>query len=263
MRSASLPAGTLRAARIPYLNTEPFLIGWDAEGISLRAATPRRLGEWAAAGELDAGPLSLVDLWRLEPEFEPLDDFGIAAKRAARSVLLFSRRPVAELEGASIGVTDQTSTSVRLLEVLLKFRHGVKPVLRAGFQASDDARLLIGDDALAAGAKGLEGFPQMLDLGTEWRAWQGMPFVFARWAVRRTVPPYLKQELASQLDRSLKLFEKRRGALASESARRLNLPADAVRSYWRGFSYRFGPAELAGEKAFRDLLTGKARGCGC
>ena len=54
----------LRIGRIPYLNCEPFFARLG--GVELVALNPRRLGEAVAAGELDAGPLSLVDQLRLE-----------------------------------------------------------------------------------------------------------------------------------------------------------------------------------------------------
>ena len=69
----------LRIGRIPYLNCEPFFARLG--GVELVALNPRRLGEAVAAGDLDAGPLSLVDQLRLEAHLEPLP-FGIATDHA-------------------------------------------------------------------------------------------------------------------------------------------------------------------------------------
>ena len=49
--------------------------------------------------------------------------FGIATQGATGSVLLWSHRPLAALNGATVGVTDETSTSVRLLRLLLVRRY--------------------------------------------------------------------------------------------------------------------------------------------
>jgi len=35
--------------------------------------------------------------------------------------------------------------------------------------------------------RGIEGLPHRYDLAEEWSAWQGLPFVFARWMVRTSV----------------------------------------------------------------------------
>jgi chorismate dehydratase len=253
----------LRIARIHYLNTDPFFTDEPMEGATLVSVHPRELGRLAAAGKVDAGLLSLADLWNLEAYFEPLGAYGLAAEGAVRSVLLFSKKPPAELAGATIGVTEQTSTSVRLLQVLLASRYGLEARFRAGFRAGDDARLLIGDEALRARESGLKGFPRVADLAEEWHAWRGLPFVFARWAVRRTVPAYLKVDLAARLDAALRENRRRRTALATAGAKRLGLPAAVVRDYLDGFTYRLGEREDRAETAFRDLVTGKVPGCGC
>ena len=55
------------------------------------------------------------------------------------------------------------------------------------FDGSADALLLIGDEALQAKKEGVQGFPIVTDLGEEWFEWQGTPFVFARWVVRKSL----------------------------------------------------------------------------
>ena len=67
----------MRVGRIPYLNSEPFY--WGLRGHDLPPLVPRALGHAVAAGEVDAGPLSLVDFFRLEPALAPLP-FGIATR---------------------------------------------------------------------------------------------------------------------------------------------------------------------------------------
>ena len=88
----------LRIGRIPYLNCEPFFARLG--GVELVALNPRRLGEAVAAGELDAGPLSLVDQLRLETTSSPCPSAS-PTDHAAQSVFLFSHRPLRELAGPS------------------------------------------------------------------------------------------------------------------------------------------------------------------
>jgi chorismate dehydratase len=90
------------------------------------------------AGKIEAGVLPVVEAWRLEDQFESLEPFGIAVKRRAMSVLLFSKRPWDQLDGARIGVTDQTATSAQLFKVLMEFREGFSVQLNGGFSDSDD-----------------------------------------------------------------------------------------------------------------------------
>ena len=87
-----------------------------------RRPPPRQLGEALARGEADAAALSLADFLRLEPTLEGLP-FGIATDGPARSVILFSDRAPAELDGAAISVTDETATSVEILRILLALRY--------------------------------------------------------------------------------------------------------------------------------------------
>lgn len=250
----------LRIARIPFLNTDPFFLGWPPQSAAFLSASPRRLGQWARDGRIDAGPIPLVDYWRLEHDFEALEDFGIAVKGQARSVLLFSKKPLAEL--GRVGVTPQSSTSVNLLRLLLTQREGVSPGL-APFHPEDDARLLIGDEALIARSKGLPGFPITVDLAEEWFNWKKKPFVFARWVVRRAIPPFVREELRDRLTASLAAFRASPQDVAQAGAKRTGLPAEAVQKYQAIFRYRLKDEDVAGETMFRDLLSGKATRCLC
>ena len=54
-----------------------------------------------------------------------------------------------------------------------------------------DARLIIGDAALllTSGASALStAYAHAYDLGTAWKQWTGLPFVFAVWVAQRTTP---------------------------------------------------------------------------
>ena len=100
-----------RIARVPYLNSAPFFRGLRLAEVDAGSNVPRQLGERAAAGELTAALLPLVDYFRLSDRFERLGRFGIGVRGRARSVLLFSLRPIRQLDGAAIAVTNETSTT--------------------------------------------------------------------------------------------------------------------------------------------------------
>ena len=192
----------MRVGSLPYLNSEPFFAYLD--GVERVSLMPRALGTVMARGELDAGLVSLTDALAMDDAVCPLP-FGIATPGATGSVLLFTRKPLPALHGATIGVTVETSTSVRLLRLLLERRYGVKDVRWTTMpEATDatDAILVIGDEALRRRDRS-SGFASCIDLGAEWRAWTGLPAVFAVWVVRRAVPDEARAKLRADIDETL------------------------------------------------------------
>jgi chorismate dehydratase len=223
---------------IPYLNMVPFHQGFgpkfaeiDGQYFEFVTMSPRVLGQEAQKGTVDAGALSLVDALNLSETYEPLGPFGIGLKRPALSVLVFSKKPFSELSG-ECAVTDETSTSLRLLQVLLEMKYN-RPPLKYGriaslalFDGNAESLLLIGDEALKAKKEGVKGLPIITDLGEEWYSWQGTPFVFARWMVKRTVDKKVKSIIAHSIQNSL--YSNKTGT--SEQL-----------TYWHGFSYKLRP----------------------
>jgi len=227
----------IRVGQIPYLNSEPFYHGLDIPDIDLCPMPPRAMGELAKAGELEAGPFSLVHCFELDGQFEPLGEMGISVKGQVNSVILLSRAPIGELSGATIGITSETATAVNLLKVLLEQRYSLRPPEYAGLDSSYlDAFLLIGDKALARRSK-VARFPYRIDLAAEWLDWQGLPFVFALWMVRRSLEPHRKQWLASTLrGRLADNLAHNLGAIAAKR-RELGMTAKEVAVYLRRFRF--------------------------
>src|SRR5215475_4762513 len=107
------------AARIPYANAAPFYALWGEAPFAVRNLAPRDLGREAESGTVDLGLMAAADYLRLRDRFELLGPMGVAARGPVQSVLLFSRKPAAALGGGLISVTPETSTSIRLLKLLL------------------------------------------------------------------------------------------------------------------------------------------------
>jgi len=245
---------------IPFLNSEPFHWNLDSGGFRLIPMAPRRMGQLAGQGVVDAGILSLMDLFDLEDRFRPLD-YGIAVRHRARSVFLLSAREPRHLDGRQIGVTEETSTSVCLMRLLLARQHGCRPVLarvpaaRHGRQLLSrfDALLVIGDRALTTAGHYARQFPFRLDLAEAWHDLTGLPFVFARWAVRRTLAEDLQRGLEAGLDQALRRYDTSDATRAERHGRRLGLAPEKVREYLDGFNYRFGDAERSAIERFRTM----------
>ena len=241
---------TPRLGRIPYLNTEPFFADDEVRAGSV-VEVPSRMIDLARLGAVDIAPLPVVAAFDHPDLFRTVGGLGIAASGAARSVLLRSRIPVDQLSGASIGVIDETATSVRLLKVLLQFRFDISHATFISLDQPTDAALLIGDKALLR-RRNLQAHPYELDLAAEWHAWTGLPFVFASWMAHRDVTPdacdAALDYFSTNLDRNL--------ADPSAIHRRrpdLGLSADAVATYLRTFLYRFDDSAWAGLERFQEL----------
>jgi predicted solute-binding protein len=300
--------GPHRVARIPYLNVAPFFLGWNdlparSDGCwTTSEAPPRALGEAAERGELDAAVFAEADLHRLRADFVPLTlrpgdrQLGVASHDRVGSVFLFIRDPeragepapvqgtpgrilsdaeAANLHGARILLTGESSTSVRLVRLLLEVRHGVRPGVweRADLVAPTSldpagshtpstlpdlpadvqAALVIGDTALRWSRRAPAGFAVGMDLAAAWHEWTGLPFVFARWGVRRSVPAPARDRLAQYLEASLVEAEASLETVAQGHAPELGPPGELA-AYLSGFTYRLGPEELAGAERFHALL---------
>lgn len=248
----SVALAGLRVGRLPYLNAWPFRGGWRGEEPRWTEAPPRRLGELAAAGALDAGLLASRDALALTDHFRPLADLGIATRGAVGSVLLLSRIPPPRLGGRRIALTGESRTSRGLLRVLLAERLGAPdavlvPALAGPEEEPVEGRLLIGDAALAAARRG--GWAWLTDLGEAWTKWTDLPFVWARWVVRRDVPEATARALAAALRGSLA-----RPAPLRSAPRPAGLGDDDVRRYLARFAYRLGPDEAAGLHRFHREL---------
>lgn len=54
--------------------------------------------------------------------------YGIVGNKNVKSVILYSKYPIEKLDKKNIAVTDETSTSFRLLQVLLEIKYGLDAV---------------------------------------------------------------------------------------------------------------------------------------
>lgn len=249
--------------KIPYLNSVPFYHHFEKRQFRILPVTPRRMGMLEEQGQLVAGPFSLMDYFKQEQELE-LMNWCIATRDQVKSVMLFSNHGWRELSGKLVGITDETSTSVRLLQVLLQKKYGIKARferLHAGVNdySNYDAVLLIGDEALKASATHFRSeshfnFELVFDLAREWYDWKKMPFVFAVWAIRKTLPEAIKIELNSIIEHSLKNSEGHFGDIGELHGKEIGLNRTDVEEYLEGFNYHLGDREREAMKEFKKLV---------
>ena len=88
----------------------------------LVTGTPAELNELLVAGELDVSVISAIEYARHAKDLVLLPGLAISCDGPVQSVALFSKVPVAQLDGATVLVTASSRTSVALLELLCRDR---------------------------------------------------------------------------------------------------------------------------------------------
>jgi len=184
---------------------------------------------------------------------ETVGRFGIAAEGQSMSVLFFSRVPFAAMHTPrTIRVTDESSTSVRLLYLLLRKIHGLKGLPHiAGDGQVPDGELLIGDRALVKSQAAREATsPYITDLSQQWFDSHRLPFVFARWVVRKDAANMIKSAMTTWLDE----FKAREAALVdqavTEAAGNLGIAPGIVRRYFQVIRRSLEERDLRGQRLF-------------
>jgi chorismate dehydratase len=235
----------IRLGHIDYSNCVPVhagLLEAPPPDITLVRDIPSRLNRALAAGEIDAAPCSSIEYARHAADYRILPGHAIASDGPVQSILLESTVPVDLLDGRVVALPDASATSVVLLRALLELRLGVQPRYewyRQGgaadpVDAGAAAALRIGDIALRRRA------PHgrlVLDLGAEWTAWTGLPFVFAVWQVRRDAGAGTAARLVRLLRESRAWFRANAPAVAERHASHYGMPADRLLEYWAALRY--------------------------
>ena len=191
-----------RVGHIQFLNCLPLYWGLARTGtlldFELTKDTPEKLSERLVAGELDIGPVTLVEYLKNADDLVAFPDIAVGCDGPVMSCVIVSQVPLEQLDGARVALGSTSRTSVRLAQLLLAERFGVRPDYYtcppdlALMMREADAAVLIGDAALRAN---LHDGPKyglaVHDLGALWKEWTGLPFVFAVWAARKD---YLERE---------------------------------------------------------------------
>ena len=236
----------LRIATVPYLNAAPLVWGLGARGaacgfrVEIAPLRPSRIAAALLSGAADVGLVPVAEIPGLgAPDL--VGGLGIASRRRARSVLLVSRRPIAEARRIALDASSRTSAA--LVRLLLEARgvHGAEFVERPpqwpAMLEGCDAALVIGDPALSADLTGCEA----IDLATEWHASTGLPFVFAVWAAR---PGFVLPDGGRMFHEAYRDGAERIDDLARDAAVSLGLPAEELAAYLRDcIHYRLGAEE--------------------
>ncbi|MHC4377826.1 MAG: menaquinone biosynthesis protein [Planctomycetota bacterium] len=224
-------AAPLRVGSVPYLVGRPLDLGLEQEpGIDLTRRVPAELVRGLRDGELDVALVSSIELFRA-PGYGYVDGLAVAGDGPVRSVQLFLRKPLEQLERVALDPASRTSQV--LAQVVLAARLPGRPIEfveapGSPAEADADAFLEIGDGCLRR--RLAPGAPPALDLSAEWRALTGEPFVFAVWIVAPGAP--IAPHLAA-FERSRQVGHAALERLVEAGARQLELAPEDVRHYLR------------------------------
>ena len=97
-----------RVARIPNLECEAFYYDMERRGIVLLDMEPNAVADALEQGDIDAGPVSLLDIDQLTARAHLITGFCVASVNRAVSSVLLSTEPIADLGGAPSPSTSPT-----------------------------------------------------------------------------------------------------------------------------------------------------------
>ena len=252
-----------RVGHIQFLNCLPLYWGLMRSGalldVDLHKDTPDRLNAALVAGDLDIGPISLVEYLRHADELLLLPDIAVGSDGPVLSVNLVSTVPLAELDGRRVALGSTSRTGVLLARMLLAGQYGARPEYfecppdLTEMLLEADGAVLIGDVALRALYEAPRRGLTVTDLGQAWRDWTGLPMVFAAWGVRRDFAeanPGQVKDVHEAFLRSREVCRRELDAVATAAARWEPFDASTLASYFRVLDFSLGDRQVAGVREF-------------
>lgn len=247
----------LRLGAVSYLNTKPLVYGLDAlpDQFDIRFDVPAKCATLLHEGAVDLGLIPAIEYLRGSDDYWIVPGVAIASEGEVASVAVFSKKPIGQVESLALDLSSRTS--VALTRILCARRWGIAPVLTpaepdlAAMLARADAALVIGDPAMAidAAALGLE----KIDLGGEWHALTGLPFVYAMWTGRQGAASPAQcaalRTAREQGEANLPRIADRVGEGDAGRAER------ALRYLRDNLKYGLGEREAAGLRRFHELAV--------
>jgi chorismate dehydratase len=248
---------SLRISIVQYLNTAPLVRGFTHGPLrgkyDLSFTVPSQCSEALRSGTADLAIIPAIEYQRI-PDLVLVPNLSIASKKAVRSLLLISCKPVNEVTRIAL---DRGSRSTQALtRILCQKLWKIEPEF---FEAEPDlpsmlrkadAALLIGDPALrvsyateqearrdasgewtcSGASAGVGEYPALYvyDIVEQWRALTKLPAVLAVWAGRRAaVTPEVVQDFQQSLAFGLQHLDE----ISAEASTELKMPAAHLRRY--------------------------------
>ena len=248
--------GSLQVGCVEYINTLPFHLPFKLKKISSSAeftfAIPAQLNNLLRQNKLDSALTSCIEY--LDGDYTLLPGFGMAGQRKILSVNLYTKSAPPSLNGARIGLTHHSATSIALLKVLChhywKTKPCFEPLKRNEPFSNYTAFLLIGDEALKK--QTIPGF-QTIDLGAIWYEMTGLPFVFAVFLFRKKIEANKIAIFQEEMSRALDWSDSNRQIVVKEALKQCPLSPELTHQYFSLLQHRLEEKEMEGLNLFKNL----------
>ncbi len=182
----------IRIGAVSYLNTKPLLFGLNKGHFEypfqLVLDYPANLVKAMQEDKIDIGLLPVAALAHLD-HFQVVSSYCIGAIGEVASVCMYSNVPIERVKKVKLDY--QSRSSVMLCKLLFKEFYKQPVEFESAHHDEDllsfsdeSASLLIGDRALRLNGKTNYRY----DLAADWQKMTGLPFVFAVWVSKQTMP---------------------------------------------------------------------------
>ncbi len=174
-----------RLGVVSYLNARPLICGLEREStVRLDFDVPSRLTARLLGGDFDAALVPVIDLLRHKSELQIVSNACIGCDGETLTVRIFSKVPPADIRCIHLDLDSHTSVILARLVWPALYGKDVSFVRLEDAATLEECEsvLLIGDKVVGISP---EEFRYQVDLGSAWKTWTGLPFVFAVWAADR------------------------------------------------------------------------------
>ena len=246
----------LRLGAVGYLNARPLTWALDRspDRWQVRYDLPSVCATLLHRAETDLGLIPSIEYLQ-SPDYRFVPGVGIGSRGQIASVALYTTVPVDRIRRVALDTSSRTS--VALIKVLCHHHFRIAPEFvshgpdLAAMTRACDAGLLIGDPAFDADHTAL-GLTK-IDLGEEWTALTGLPFIYAAWTGRPGA--VTDRDVQALQDAQAEGVASRR-AIADEYGRGDEARADRAELYLRdNVRYGLGQDEAAGLQRFLDYAA--------
>ena len=241
-----------RIGAVSYLNTRPLLLGMElspfCDSINLVKSYPAQIAQDLLDDTIDIGlvPVAIMPLLS-NPQI--VSKYVIGTEGKVASVALFSQVPMDQIE--KVYLDYQSRTSVALAKLLIKnfWEKEVEFLIATEGYINEIsgtiAGVIIGDRALAS----LNRFEHVYDLGLAWKAYSGLPFVFAAWVANKPIPSEFIEAFDAANEYGLKHLDEVIALIpATEQV------YDLHKYYTENISYELTPEKRKGLEKFLEAL---------
>ncbi len=246
----------IRLGAVGYLNARPltWTLERSRERWRVRYDVPSACAALLHAGDIDLGLIPSIEYLQ-SPDYRFVPGVGIGSRGPVASVALFTSVPVESIRRVALDTSSRTS--VALVKVLARHRFACEPEFLhhgpdlAAMMRRSDAALLIGDPAFDADHVALG--VRKIDLGAEWTAMTGLPFIYAAWTGR---PGVVGPDEVRALQEAQEQGVQARLEIAAEYGRGDAAVTARAAEYLRdNVKYGLGRDEAAGLQLFLDYAA--------